>query len=58
MPKKKTNKLAPGDIRIDKSLNKYQDQNLFPEKLAEANRFLKTYGLPKELQKDNNSKKS
>jgi hypothetical protein len=34
-------------IKIDKSLNKYKDIVLFPEKLAKANEMLKKIGLPK-----------
>jgi hypothetical protein len=34
-------------VRIDKSLNKYDDQILFPEKLEKANQTLKKIGLPK-----------
>jgi hypothetical protein len=34
-------------VRIDKSLNKYDDQILFPEKLEKANQTLKIIGLPK-----------
>ncbi len=35
-------------VRIDKSLNKYDDQILFPEKLAKANEMLRKTGLPKQ----------
>ncbi len=35
-------------VRIDKSLNKYQDVVLFPDKLEKANEMLKTIGLPKQ----------
>ena len=34
-------------VLIDKSLEKYKGQNLFPEKLAKANEVLKRIGLPK-----------
>lgn len=34
-------------VVIDKSLEKYKGQNLFPEKLAKANEVLKKIGLPK-----------
>jgi hypothetical protein len=35
-------------VRIDKSLNKYDDQILFPEKLEKANEMLRKVGLPKQ----------
>ncbi|MCK9499984.1 MAG: hypothetical protein M0Q45_10845 [Bacteroidales bacterium] len=35
-------------VRIDKSLNKYDDKNLFPDKLDKANEMLKKVGLPKQ----------
>lgn len=34
-------------VVINKSLEKYKGQNLFPEKLAKANDVLKRIGLPK-----------
>ena len=34
-------------VRIDKSLNKYDNVVLFPEKLAKANEQLKKSGFPK-----------
>jgi hypothetical protein len=34
-------------VRIDKSLNKYDDVVLFPEKVEEANKMLRKIGLPK-----------
>jgi hypothetical protein len=34
-------------IRIDKSLEKYKDQVLFPDKLEKANEALRVVGLPK-----------
>ncbi|MFZ4797935.1 MAG: hypothetical protein ACOYMA_10595 [Bacteroidia bacterium] len=34
-------------VVIDKSLEKYKDKILFPEKLAKANDVLKRIGLPK-----------
>jgi hypothetical protein len=33
-------------VRIDASLEKYKEANLFPEKLAKANEMLKTAKLP------------
>jgi hypothetical protein len=35
-------------VRIDKSLNKYDDIVLFPNKLEKANEMLRTVGLPKQ----------
>ena len=34
-------------VKIDKSLNKYDDIVLFPEKVEKANEMLRTIGLPK-----------
>ena len=34
-------------VRIDPSLEKYRNKALFPEKLAKANKMLKTAKLPK-----------
>ena len=34
-------------VRIDKSLNKYDNIVLFPEKVKKANDMLKNIGLPK-----------
>lgn len=34
------------DIIIDSELNKYDDKELFPEKLIEANETLAKYGIP------------
>jgi len=34
-------------VVIDKSLDKYDDKTLFPEKLEKANEMLKKIGLPK-----------
>jgi hypothetical protein len=42
-------------IKIDKSLNKYDDMVLFPEKVAKANQMLRNIGLPKS-KKHNNKK--
>jgi hypothetical protein len=36
---------------IDESLDKYNGKVIFKEKLDEANRVLKTYGVPKSAQK-------
>lgn len=35
-------------VRIDKSLNKYDDLILFPDKLEKANEMLRKVGLPKQ----------
>ena len=35
-------------VRIDKSLNKYKNVVLFPDKLEKANEMLRTVGLPKQ----------
>ncbi len=35
-------------VKIDKSLNKYDDLILFPEKLEKANEMLRKVGLPKQ----------
>jgi hypothetical protein len=35
-------------VRIDSSLNIYNDKILFPEKLEKANKMLKRIGLPKQ----------
>lgn len=43
-------------VKIDKSLNKYDDLILFPEKLEKANEMLRKVGLPKQwtnIQKKN-----
>lgn len=34
-------------VRIDKSLNKYDEIVLFPDKVEKANEMLRTIGLPK-----------
>ncbi len=36
-------------VKIDKSLNKYDDIVVFPDKLEKANERLKKNGLPKHL---------
>ncbi len=38
-------------VRIDQSLNKYDDIVLFPDKLEKANEMLRTVGLPKQWTK-------
>jgi len=46
---KKSNKKKVPIITIDKSLDKYKDIELFPEKVAKANEMLRTVGLPHKL---------
>lgn len=41
-------------VKIDKSLNEYDDIVLFPEKLEKANEMLRKVGLPKQWTKDQN----
>jgi len=41
------NKTKTPIVKIDKRLNQFQGQVLFPEKLAEANQVLSKIGLPK-----------
>ena len=40
-------------VPIDKSLNKYKDIVLFPDKLAKANEMLRNVGLPKQWTEKN-----
>ena len=35
-------------VKIDKSLNKYDDIVMFPDKLEKANEMLRKVGLPKQ----------
>jgi hypothetical protein len=51
MKKKNLDSIKKPVFRIDKSLDKYNDKIIFKEKLDEANRVLKTYGVPKSAQK-------
>lgn len=46
MKGKKGNKRKAPVVYYDKSLDKYNDINLFPEKVAKANETLEKYGLP------------
>lgn len=39
-------------VKIDKTLNKYDDLILFPDKLEKANEMLKKVGLPKQWTND------
>lgn len=36
-------------VRVDESLNQYDDKILFPNKLEKANEMLRKVGLPKQL---------
>lgn len=38
------------ELTVDPSLDKYKHMNLFPEKLAQANKMLKTAKLPHKKQ--------
>lgn len=40
-------------VKIDSSLNKYDDIVLFPDKLEKANEMLRKVGLPKQWTKEN-----
>jgi hypothetical protein len=44
---KNKEKIKSVKVHIDKSLNKYEDKVLFPDKLEKANEMLKKVGLPK-----------
>lgn len=35
-------------VRVDKSLNKYDDKIVFPDKLEKANKMFQKTGLPKQ----------
>ncbi|WP_426669538.1 hypothetical protein ACPPVU_25400 [Mucilaginibacter sp. McL0603] len=45
---KELNKKKVPVVRIDETLDKYNDVVLFPEKVAQANEMLRKVGLPKE----------
>ena len=47
MTNKELNKSKTPIVKINKALDKLADKILFPDKLEEANRVLKTVGLPK-----------
>jgi hypothetical protein len=47
MKTKKSKKFKMPEIPVDESLDKYNDQVLFPGKLKKANEMLRTVGLPK-----------
>jgi hypothetical protein len=40
-------------VKIDKSLNKYDNIVLFPDKLEKANEMLRKVGLPKQWTNEN-----
>ncbi|MCB0429345.1 MAG: hypothetical protein H6585_08285 [Flavobacteriales bacterium] len=44
---KDLNKKKVPIVKIDKTLNKFSDKVLFPEKLEKANEMLRNRGLPK-----------
>jgi hypothetical protein len=45
------NKKKAPVVKIDKSLDEYNDTVLFPDKLKKANDMLRTIGLPKKNKK-------
>jgi len=47
MKDKKKSKFKLPIVSIDKSLEKYKEQTLFPEKVEEANKTIKRIGIPK-----------
>jgi len=47
MKKKNLNDVRTPEIIFDERLDKYNDKNLFPEKLAKAQEIIAKYGLPK-----------
>ena len=47
MKNQNTTKTTRSASRISKSLEKYKDMVLFPEKLEKANQVLREVGLPK-----------
>ena len=51
---KELNKKKVPVVRIDKSLNKYSNVVLFPDKVEKANEMLRTIGLPKLATKKRN----
>ena len=53
---KELNKKKAPIVIIDKSLNKYDDVVLFPDKVAKANEMLRTIGLPKLVVKGRNKR--
>jgi len=59
MTTKQLKKYGLSGVKISNRLNQYADKILFPEKLAKANKTLKTTTLPKTLRKNrkNNTNK-
>jgi hypothetical protein len=47
MKKELERSFRPKNMKVDKSLDKYSEMNLFKKKVDQANETLKTYGLPK-----------
>jgi len=59
MKNEEVNNIETPQVKIDKSLNKYKDVVLFPEKLEKTNEMLRRTELPKELiNKDASAEKS
>lgn len=54
MTTKEINKSKTHGVRVDKSLDKYDDMILFPEKHEKASQRLKEVGLPKQWTSENN----
>ncbi|AFM05448.1 hypothetical protein Fleli_3108 [Bernardetia litoralis DSM 6794] len=46
MKKEDSNNIKLPKIILDERLDKYNDKNLFPEKLAKAQEIIAKYGLP------------
>jgi hypothetical protein len=46
MKKEPERSFRPKIVKVDKSLDKYIEMNLFKEKVDRANETLKKYGLP------------
>lgn len=47
MKKELERSFRPRIVKVDKSLDKYSEMNLFKKKVEEANRILAIAGLPK-----------
>ncbi|MBO9611881.1 MAG: hypothetical protein J7619_04260 [Dyadobacter sp.] len=47
MKKEADRGFRPRIVKVDKSLDKYSEMNLFKKKVDEANRILRIAGLPK-----------
>ena len=50
---KQLNKSKTPIVKVNKALDKLAEKVLFPEKLEQANRILKTVGLPKKVKSHN-----